>query len=490
MKHRSWLGRWQFIILQLLIVSCLWVSFTPSAYASSQLEKLNEIFTLIEQSHVSGISSEQLFEAAITGILNTLNDPYTSYYNEQEWQTLQQRFQQTYVGIGIQFVETKQGLRIKRVYPGSSAHAAGLNPGEIITGVAGQSIAGKATDEVLNLILGAENTAVELNILKVNGKETYKITLIRRSFTIPTVEYKRLDNHIGYILITSFTTDTPQQVADALATLKVSTPIKGLIVDLRGNPGGYLQSVLDVMKSFLTAGQVMQSIDRNGLKQAYEITGGKQVGVPTVVLVDENSASASEIFAGAMQDYDLAQIIGTNTFGKGSVQQLIPLQTGGGLKVTIEHYLTPKGNKVDGIGILPDVKVADPLKQVAMGLNHLGTSQFQVELTEYGTFINQGAFDTLVPVIRERQRIYIQATSLASLMAGNTTWNQKTRQLRLQTSTYTETFGLNNGLLLRDGKSYLAMDALTKEFPSLKIRTTTDSIILEWRTDGHHSSVR
>ncbi len=490
MNRKILLARLRVGCLHLLIVSCLWVSFTPVTHASSQLDKFNEIFTFIEQSHISGISAEQLFEAAISGILNTLDDPYTIYYNNNDWQNLQQMLEQSFVGIGIQFVETNQGLRIKRVYPGSSAHAAGLKPGEVITGVAGQPIAGKAAGEAINLIRGPENTEVKLDILKVNGTDSYKVTLIRRSFSVPTVEHVRLDDNIGYVVITSFSTDTPQHVADALATFQKGVPLRGLIVDLRGNPGGYLQSVLDVLKSFVTSGKVMQSIDRNGLKQVYEITGGQQVGVPTVVLVDENSASASEIFAGALQDYGLAQIIGTRTYGKGSVQQLIPLQTGGGLKITVEHYLTPKGNKVNGIGISPDVQVADSLKQVAIALNKLGTSQYQVELTDYGTKINQGLFDSIVPVIREQQRTYIQALPLASLMAGKATWNSKTRLLRFQAAQYSGAFGLSNGLILRDGKSYLAIDALTKEFPTLKVRTTADSIVLEWRTDGHHSSAR
>jgi carboxyl-terminal processing protease len=359
-----------------------------------------------------------------------------------------------------------------------------MRPGDTIVGVAGRSIAGKPLEEYAEELLGPEGTEVILDIVSTAGGIPKPVTITRKPFHIPTVEYVRMSGNIGYIRIASFSTDTAELVTDALALFRNGQPINGLIVDVRGNPGGYLDSVLEVSKQFIKEGRLLYTTDRNGTKESIDITNGYSINVPVTVLTDSNSASAAEVFAGAMQDYKKAVIVGSRTFGKGSVQQLIPLETGGGLRLTIEHYLTPMGHEVNQIGIRPDRLVAHPLQQTVVAMKAVGANSFRIRLGAYETEINRAIFETVVPIVRENGRTYVQSTALAALADGTVAWDGTKRQVFLQGLQRKGIFGINNGLLLKDGASYIALDAFTRVFTNVTVQSATDSVVLEMKQDG------
>ncbi len=208
--------------------------------------------------------------------------------------------------------------------------------------------------EAVSLIKGPEGTEVTLTLIR-DGEPDYLEMLVRRAkVESPTVNQKMLDEDIAYIQITEFDDVTTDQFADALATVRASE-MKGLILDLRGNPGGNLNTVVDISRMLLPQGLIVYTEDKEGKRVEYSCDGSKKLDVPLVVLVDGNSASASEILSGAIKDYGIGTLVGTTTFGKGIVQQIIPFNDGSAVKITISAYYTPNGNNIHGIGIEPDV---------------------------------------------------------------------------------------------------------------------------------------
>jgi carboxyl-terminal processing protease len=467
-----------FLVKITLFVSLL-LPFQSVAHAAKPLEQFNEVFNLIETMHFGGLSSEKLRDAAIKGMVEALNDPYTAYYNPQEWEDLRKSFNQTFVGIGIRFVETSKGLQIQRIYQGSSAELAGLRPGDTIIKVDGKTAAGRPSSEVRSEIIGPEGTIVQLEILPYTGSQSRTIPVTRKSFQIPSVDFTRTDENMGYIKISSFSRDTAVEVTKALNSFMANRPVSAIILDVRNNPGGFLDAVESVSKQFINNGRLLYTIDRNGTKDSMDILDGKSIDVPTLMLVNKDSASASEIFAGALQDYERAILIGTQTFGKGSVQQLIPLSTGGGLRLTIEQYLTPLGQEVHNKGIKPHLVVNHPLQQVVVALKKAGTTSLRIQLEAYQTFINGIVLEDVVQVLRENGRTYVRSTALAALMDGKVEWNGRNSQITLQGMQKSGVFGLTNGLKLKDGSSYIEINGLTREFPAVKIQATEKTVLLE-----------
>jgi carboxyl-terminal processing protease len=478
MKGKNRLKTWKWWVLHTALVTLI---ATPmSASAATPEEQLNEVFSLIEGKHYSGTTAAELKDAAITGMLLQLNDRFTAYYNEAEWTELQNAFEQTYVGIGIQFAFTKDGMRIIQVYTDSAADKAGLQAGDVIVDVAGLAVSDAGIEDLEERLIGPENSSVKLKVLNSTTRISRDITVIRKPFHIPSVETARMDGGIGYIRISSFSSDTGESVRQAVRSFRQGTAVTALIIDLRGNPGGYLDAVQDVAASFMESGVLLHTVDRDGNRKSVSVEKGAPAGVPVTLLIDGQSASASEVFAGAMQDYGLATLIGTRTYGKGSVQQLISLETGGGLRLTIEHYLTPMQHEVNGIGITPDVTIEKPFHQTIAALRQAGARAFTVQLTDYGTFVNGGLFDPVIPVERKNGRTYVSSAALASVVSGSAVWDGAARSVTLKGPHGTAVFNENTGLLLKDGSSYMDSALFTKAFSHVKVKTTSTTVTLEW----------
>lgn len=327
-------------------------AITPQTVAKLQMleETIDKYFYLHE------VDSEDLDEGMYKGMLQALEDPYSEYYTAAELENLMNQSEGVYYGIGayVGLDATTSLPRITGIIEGTPAEEAGLRANDIIVEVDGTSVYGFSLTEAVALIKGEAGTEVTLTIFREGETDYLEVPVTRRKVESPTVNYEILENDMGYIQIVEFDDVTVDQFADALATVKGSG-MKGLILDLRGNPGGNLDAVVEIAGMMLPEGLVVYTEDKNGNRRDYTSDGRMELEVPMVVLVDGNSASASEVLSGAIKDYGKATLVGTTTFGKGIVQQIIPFTDGSAVKVTVSSYYTPSGVNIHGIGIEPDV---------------------------------------------------------------------------------------------------------------------------------------
>lgn len=302
------------------------------------------------------IDVDAMTEGMYAGMVSALGDPYSVYYTEEEWDDLMRETEGIYYGIGAYLmIDQNTGVaKISGVIDNTPAQEAGLRADDLIYMVDGETTVGLELSEIVTRVKGEEGTTVHLTIYREGENDYLEIDVERRKIESPTVNYEMLENDIGYIQITEFDDVTTDQFTEALATVKGSGA-KGLILDLRGNPGGSLNVVVDIAREILPKGLIVYTEDKYGERDEYNCDGRKELDIPLVVLVNGNSASASEILAGAIKDYKKGILIGTTTFGKGIVQRVLPLTDGTALKLTISSYYTPNGNNIHGVGIEPDI---------------------------------------------------------------------------------------------------------------------------------------
>lgn len=323
------------------------------------LEKLEALEEVIDKYYYKDedIDVEEMTEGMYSGVVASLGDPYSVYYTAEEWKKMMADTEGIYYGIGAYLqLDTATGLaKINGVIADTPAEEAGLRENDIIYQVDGEMIQGLELSEIVSRIKGEEGTTVHLTVVRDGESDYLEIDVERRKIEAPTVKYEMYDNGVGYIQITEFDEVTTDQFTEALAVVKGSGA-KGLILDLRSNPGGSLPVVVDIARSILPKGLIVYTEDKYGKRDEYTCDGKKELDIPMVVLINGNSASASEILAGAIKDYDKGTLIGTTTFGKGIVQRVLPLTDGTALKLTISSYYTPKGKNIHGIGIDPDIE--------------------------------------------------------------------------------------------------------------------------------------
>ena len=333
-------------------------SFQEGSLVDAQLvSKLHTLEDIIGKDFfLEAVSEEELRDGIYRGLMNALGDPYTVYYSADELTSFMQQTEGTYYGIGAYMaLDTETSLpMITDVMKGAPAQAAGLRANDLIYAVNGDSVYGMSLDAAVSLIKGPEGTDVTLTIIRENAGDLMDITVTRAKVETPTVNLTMYDDGIAYIQLTEFDSVSVDQFAEALAVAKGSG-MKGMILDLRGNPGGNLDSVVDMCRMILPQGLIVYTEDKSGRRTEYTCDGSHELQVPLTVLIDGNSASASEIMAGAIKDYGLGTLVGTTTFGKGIVQQVIPFKDGSAIKITTSAYYTPAGNNIHGTGIEPDV---------------------------------------------------------------------------------------------------------------------------------------
>ncbi|MBC7195476.1 MAG: S41 family peptidase, partial [Caldisericia bacterium] len=307
---------------------------------------LNEVSDLIVKNYVDEKSEVDLCR----GLVSSLNDPYSNFFTPEEYSKFREDISGEYVGIGVLIGMRDNKVKILQVFKNSGAYEVGLPTGAYIIEVDGVSTEGLTLDEVANMVRGEEGTYVNLKVEK-NG-EILSFRIQRRKVVAETVSFKILDNNIGYIKILTFTDSTPNEIKNTFKELK---NIKGIILDLRDNPGGLLSSLEKVANYFLPEGTLFYT-EKKGERKEFKIDG-PGLNIPLVVLVNENSASASEILAGAIKDRKVGTLIGNKTFGKGLIQTIYNLKGGYGLELTTERYLTPNLYALNEKGIEPDIYV-------------------------------------------------------------------------------------------------------------------------------------
>lgn len=322
------------------------------------LQVLSQAYYFILNNYVEKVDGKSISYKGIEGMISSLNDPYSYFMKPEDYKAMGEEFQGSFEGIGIEIGmnENKQIVVISPI-DDTPAQKAGLKTGDIILKVDDRSTEGMNLDQVSRLIRGPAGTKVKLTIQREGEKSPIEITITRAVIRLLTVSSKLLDNDIGYIKIKAFREPTSNELNNALEQI-LPRARRGIILDLRNNPGGLLSSAIEVASFFIQKGTVLYAEDRNGNRDQYEVIPSLyKVRVPLVVLVNEGSASASEIVAGALQDYKRATLVGTKTFGKGLVQSVVQLADGSAISLTVQRWLTPKLRYIHKDGIKPDIQI-------------------------------------------------------------------------------------------------------------------------------------
>lgn len=326
--------------------------------AGDTREKISELKKLIDENYIGEVDEDELEEGIYKGFISGLDDPYSVYYDEEETKTLFESTEGEYDGIGAVLSQNMDTgiITLVQIYEDSPAMKAGILDNDILYKVEDMEVTGEDLSEVVSHIKGEKGTTVELTVLRGDDNEEITATVTRDTIQAKTVECRMLEDGIGYLSVTEFDAVTYEQYQEALEELK-SQGMKGLIVDLRNNPGGSLSTVCDILDLMLPEGLIVYTEDKDGNKQEATSDEEHKFDQPMTVLMNGNSASASEIYAGAVQDYGIGKIVGTQSYGKGVVQQIFDLKDGTCVKLTIAEYFTPNGRNINGTGITPDVEV-------------------------------------------------------------------------------------------------------------------------------------
>lgn len=386
MKHKEYFGGiLTGVILSLATAAGGYLGYTAQNKGvlsdPGHVQKLNYLEQLIEQDYLGEIDEEQLAEGLYAGLVFGLGDVYSRYYTEEEYQQENSSNTGSYVGIGVVLQKNEQGgVEIVECYEEGPGDQAGLKTGDIISAIDGTDITEMEVSDVVDIIREENRKQAVLTVHRKEEEKALELTVQISDVELPSVFGEMLPDHIGYIRISQFTEVTPRQYQEAFSELR-EKGMEALVVDLRGNPGGLLSSVCSVLNQILPEGLIVYTEDKNGNRQEERSEGGHVLDLPLAVLVNESSASASEIFAGAVKDYGMGTIVGTTTYGKGVVQELLPLSDGSAVKLTVSHYFTPKGHSIDQVGIVPDVEVKlDPELLNQEEITHQEDNQLQAAL--------------------------------------------------------------------------------------------------------------
>lgn len=320
----------------------------------SNLMRFITAYRFIETKYVNDTDDVKLIDGAIDGMVKSLNDPHSNYLSPKMYKTLMEQTEGSFAGIGVVMgMDNEQKIHIVGIMENSPGQKAGLQEGDEILAVDGVPVTQMAFDEVAAHVRGQAGTDVVLTIMRDNANQD--ITITRDNIKLKTVGHKMLDNNIGYIQIVSFSEDTANEFNEAYNDLK-NQGMKALVLDLRNNPGGLLTTCVEIAKKLVPKGEIVSIVDKQGNKETYS-SSLESPEYPLVVLINKNSASASEILSGAIQDTKAGTIIGNTSYGKGSVQTILPMFEDDAVKLTIAKYYTPSGRSIDGTGITPDIEI-------------------------------------------------------------------------------------------------------------------------------------
>lgn len=320
----------------------------------SNLMRFITAYRFIETKYVNDTDDVKLIDGAIDGMVKSLNDPHSNYLSPKMYKTLMEQTEGSFAGIGVVMgMDNEQKIHIVGIMENSPGQKAGLQEGDEILAVDGVPVTQMAFDEVATHVRGQAGTDVVLTIMRDNANQD--ITITRDNIKLKTVGHKMLDNNIGYIQIVSFSEDTANEFNEAYNDLK-NQGMKALVLDLRNNPGGLLTTCVEIAKKLVPKGEIVSIVDKQGNKETYS-SSLEAPEYPLVVLINKNSASASEILSGAIQDTKAGTIIGNISYGKGSVQTILPMFEDDAVKLTIAKYYTPSGRSIDGTGITPDIEI-------------------------------------------------------------------------------------------------------------------------------------
>ncbi len=468
---------------------CLILWFSPTrAYGETFPQDIEderaiiEVFEYLKEAHLSQPESSQLLEGAIRGMIDTLDDPYTVYLSKNELDQLTRNLDGDYTGIGVYLEGQKDYPVIEEVFPDSPASIAGLQRGDKIIRINGSDIMGVPLYDVVAKITGTPGSDLSLTIIRNSGQEI-TIALKRALLDIPTVISKVIGERTGYIGVKSFGDRTPQHFKSRLEDL-LSQNISGLIIDLRDNPGGYINAAISLSEIFLKENSLIVSTDNfDGSIKEYLSQEKTPLEMPLIILVNNNSASASELMSGALRDNGKALLVGENTFGKGTAQSIIILERGGALKMTTSEYITPLGVHVNGKGLAPDYQVENRELQTFFALNLLEPQKKPVTFSKTNDEViinDEIVFSGKTPLFRNNQT-YLPLRFTLELLGYTVKWNDASREIQAQKnkdSLKIDSLGnifINEGLvkkslgsIIENGVGYLSTEVLATLGYSIK----------------------
>ena len=337
---------------------------TTNSSVPSELKEFVDTYNDIVNNYYDKVNKEELIDAGIKGMINYLDDPYATYFDGTSSTNFNQTLEGNYEGVGIEVTLDNNKVKITKVFADTPAKKAGIKVGDYITKVNGESVEGKSLSDVVSLIKNAKNKEVEITITRDDQEKTMKVT--RTTVDMPYTSskvYEENGKKIGYLKIEMFSNNITKQVKKELESLKKKN-IDKLVIDVRDNPGGYLTQVTEILSLFMTKKDVIYQLQtKNNKEKVYSTSSKATYSYPVVVLINENSASASEILASAFKETYNAEIVGVNSYGKGTVQKTGDLNNGDTIKYTVQKWLTPKGNWINEKGVTPTKEVKLELKE-------------------------------------------------------------------------------------------------------------------------------
>ncbi len=362
------------------------------------LRTFTDVFNQVRKNYVEDVDDKELLEAAISGMLSKL-DPHSAYLPGDDYEDLDHNARGEYVGVGVDVAAEAGRIVVRKVLVPSPADSAGINPGDVFTSIAGKAVKGRILQESIDELSGPPGSEVEVVVMTSTGETSTKL-LQRQVLKIPALKARLFADDIAYFSLGYFHRDSATDLQASIESIQAEgKPIRGVVLDLRDNPGGVLQSAVDIADGFLDSGTIVSIRGRNAsMHMEFTAQPGQWFpNTPVVLLVDRGSASASEVVAGALQDHGRALLMGERTFGKGSVQTVLPMRNGGGIKLTTARYFTPSGRSIQAEGIVPDQSVEQHMKTVTVSDDRPREADLERHLESRSDFKSKDAEETVKP---------------------------------------------------------------------------------------------
>ncbi|MDD3653691.1 MAG: S41 family peptidase [Desulfotomaculaceae bacterium] len=462
------------VLVMTLVIALGFAAPSPAADNPAMgMETFEEVLENIQSLHLNEPDPGDLLEGAIDGLINSLKDPYTEYMSPGELEKFNETINGDYAGVGIQLEPGEHYPKAIGTIKNTPAEKAGIMPLDLIIKVDSADIFDQPLGEVVQKIRGPEGTKVRLTIRRA-GAGDFELELVRANINNPTVSWQVLEDSSGYIRINSFGSNTFKEFEQALAGLK-EQGATGLILDLRDNPGGLLETAVEIAGAFVGPGQVaVSTVDRHGDRDVHRTEGAPAgAGLRVVALINQYSASASEILAGALQDHHAATLVGSQTYGKGTVQIVKPLDAGGALKLTVAKYLTPGNREINGTGLSPDYQVTTPALQ-ALAARRLLTpapNTLQLELGQTVALVRGETVQMRQSMLQYNGTIYLPLRFTFEALGYRVDWQPADGSVKISGYGYDAVYCTRDGecsqsapgvapLLTKDGEAFIPLAEL------------------------------